>query len=46
MMAVARPDVIEQIGQTPLIELGSFSTENVKLYAKLQWCLQDVKNMK
>jgi hypothetical protein len=24
MTAVARPDVIEQIGQTPLIELGSF----------------------
>ena len=35
MMAVARPDV-KLIGQTPLIELGSFSTKNVKLYAKLQ----------
>jgi cysteine synthase B len=37
MTAVARPDVAEQIGQTPLVELKSFSTENVKLYAKLEW---------
>ncbi|HYX72811.1 MAG TPA: pyridoxal-phosphate dependent enzyme, partial [Nitrososphaera sp.] len=37
MTAVARPNVVEQIGQTPLVELGSFSTENVKLYAKLEW---------
>src|SRR5215212_6910746 len=37
MTAVARPDVAEQIGQTPLVELESFSTENVKLFAKLEW---------
>jgi S-sulfo-L-cysteine synthase (O-acetyl-L-serine-dependent) len=37
MTAVARPDVIERIGQTPLIELKSFSTKNVKFYAKLEW---------
>jgi S-sulfo-L-cysteine synthase (O-acetyl-L-serine-dependent) len=37
MTLVVRPDVVEQIGQTPLVELGSFSTENVKLYAKLEW---------
>jgi cysteine synthase B len=37
MTLVGRPDVVEQIGQTPLVELGSFSTENVKLYAKLEW---------
>src|ERR671921_807892 len=37
MTAVARPDVVQQIGQTPLVELRSFSTENVKLYAKLEW---------
>src|ERR687892_1926207 len=37
MTAVARPDVVEQIGHTPLIELRSFSTKNVKLYAKLEW---------
>jgi cysteine synthase B len=35
--ATATPDVVEQIGQTPLIELRSFSTKNVKLYAKLEW---------
>jgi S-sulfo-L-cysteine synthase (O-acetyl-L-serine-dependent) len=37
MTLVGRPDVVEQIGQTPLVELGSFSTENIKLYAKLEW---------
>jgi cysteine synthase B len=35
--AVARPDVVERIGQTPLVELKSFSTKNVKFYAKLEW---------
>src|SRR3712207_5595524 len=37
MTAVARPDIVEQIGQTPTIELRSFSTKSVKLYAKLEW---------
>ena len=37
MTAVASPDVVQRIGQTPLIELKSFSTKNVKLYAKLEW---------
>jgi S-sulfo-L-cysteine synthase (O-acetyl-L-serine-dependent) len=37
MTLVVRPDVVEQIGQTPLVELSSFSTENIKLYAKLEW---------
>ena len=37
MTAVASPDVVERIGQTPLVELKSFSTKNVKLYAKLEW---------
>jgi S-sulfo-L-cysteine synthase (O-acetyl-L-serine-dependent) len=37
MTLVGSPDVVEQIGQTPLVELNSFSTENVKLYAKLEW---------
>ncbi|HVX02957.1 MAG TPA: cysteine synthase family protein [Nitrososphaera sp.] len=35
--AVASPDVVQRIGQTPLVELKSFSTKNVKLYAKLEW---------
>jgi cysteine synthase B len=37
MTAVERAQVIEQIGQTPLVELRSFSTKDVKLYAKLEW---------
>ena len=37
MTAIAKPYVVEQIGHTPLVELRSFSTENVKLYAKLEW---------
>src|ERR687886_679203 len=37
MTAVARPDVVERIGHTPLVELRSLSTKNVKLYAKLEW---------
>lgn len=37
MTAVARPDVVERIGQTPLVELKSFSTENIKFFAKLEW---------
>jgi S-sulfo-L-cysteine synthase (O-acetyl-L-serine-dependent) len=34
---VANGDVVERIGKTPLIELKSFSTKNVKFYAKLEW---------
>ena len=37
MTTVARPEIIERIGQTPLVELSSFSTKNVKLFAKLEW---------
>jgi cysteine synthase B len=37
LTAVARPDVVERIGQTPLVELRSLSTKNIKLYAKLEW---------
>ncbi|HEV8405665.1 MAG TPA: cysteine synthase family protein [Nitrososphaera sp.] len=37
MIVVARPDVVERIGQTPLLELKSFSTKNVKFFAKLEW---------
>jgi cysteine synthase B len=35
--STTRHDVINRIGGTPLIELTSFSKENVKLYAKLEW---------
>jgi len=37
MTAVARPDIVGQIGNTPLVELNSFSTSSVKLFAKLEW---------
>jgi len=37
MTAVARPDVVERIGQTPLVELKSFSTKYVRFFAKLEW---------
>jgi S-sulfo-L-cysteine synthase (O-acetyl-L-serine-dependent) len=37
LTAVARPDVVERIGQTPMVELRSLSTKTVKLYAKLEW---------
>lgn len=29
--------IIERIGRTPLIELSHFSTQKIKLYAKLEW---------
>ena len=34
MTTVARPDIVGQIGNTPLVELNSFSTSSVKLFAK------------
>src|ERR687890_1914300 len=34
---ITRNRVIEKIGNTPLIELSSFSTESIKLFAKLEW---------
>jgi S-sulfo-L-cysteine synthase (O-acetyl-L-serine-dependent) len=37
MTTVARHDLIDHIGSTPLVELTSFSTKDVKLYAKLEW---------
>ncbi len=35
--SILRDGVIDHIGDTPLIELTSFSKGNVKLYAKLEW---------
>ncbi len=37
MTAIAGSDIVQQIGQTPVVELLSFSTENIKFYAKLEW---------
>ncbi|MCI0560986.1 MAG: cysteine synthase family protein [Nitrososphaera sp.] len=36
-IAVASRDIVDRIGQTPLVELKSFSTKGVKFYAKLEW---------
>src|ERR671927_1955606 len=35
--STTRHDVINRIGGTPIIELRSFSTKDVKLFAKLEW---------
>jgi cysteine synthase B len=35
--AVASRDLVKRIGQTPIVELKSFSTRNVNFYAKLEW---------
>jgi len=37
MTTIARPDILNQIGNTPLVELNSFSTSSVNLFAKLEW---------
>jgi S-sulfo-L-cysteine synthase (O-acetyl-L-serine-dependent) len=37
MTTIARPDIISQIGNTPLVELDSFATGRVKFFAKLEW---------
>lgn len=37
MTAVASPDVVQRIGQTPLVELKSFATKNIQFFAKLEW---------
>ncbi len=36
-ISFASRDVVERIGHTPLVELKSFSTKNVKFCAKLEW---------
>jgi S-sulfo-L-cysteine synthase (O-acetyl-L-serine-dependent) len=37
MENIARQDILKSVGNTPLIELSSFSTKNIKFYAKLEW---------
>src|ERR671923_2809973 len=37
MESIARQNILKSVRNTPLIELSSFSTENVKFYAKLEW---------
>lgn len=37
METLARHNIVERVGNTPLIELSSFSIKNIKFYAKLEW---------
>ncbi|MGA7368877.1 MAG: PLP-dependent cysteine synthase family protein [Nitrososphaeraceae archaeon] len=37
MATLAQAKAAERIGNTPLIELSSFSTKHIKFYAKLEW---------
>src|SRR5215216_5085116 len=37
MESIARQNILKSVGNTPLIELSSFSTKNIKFYAKLEW---------
>ena len=37
MTSIIGPEIIQRIGNTPLYELTSYSTENTKFYAKLEW---------
>lgn len=36
-MITLSPELLNKIGNTPLVMLNSFSTSNVKVYAKLEW---------
>lgn len=37
MTSIIGPEIIQHIGNTPLHELTSYSTKNIKFYAKLEW---------
>lgn len=37
MESIVRQNILRSVGNTPLIELSSFSTKNIKFYAKLEW---------
>jgi S-sulfo-L-cysteine synthase (O-acetyl-L-serine-dependent) len=37
MESISAQNIVERVGNTPLIELSSFSTKNIKFYAKLEW---------
>jgi cysteine synthase B len=37
MKSIIGPEIIQRIGNTPLHELSSYSNENIKFYAKLEW---------
>lgn len=37
MESISRQNILKSVGNTPLSELSSFSTKNIKFYAKLEW---------
>lgn len=37
-MKIMGSDIGRKIGNTPLVELSSFSTNNIKFYTKLEFC--------
>jgi cysteine synthase B len=37
MTSIIGPEIVQRIGNTPLIELSSYSSEKIKFYAKLEW---------
>jgi len=37
MTSTTRHDILQRIGGTPLVELPSYSTNNVRIFAKLEW---------
>jgi S-sulfo-L-cysteine synthase (O-acetyl-L-serine-dependent) len=37
MTSIIGPEITQRIGNTPLIELSSYSSEKIKFYAKLEW---------
>src|SRR5918994_3984689 len=37
MTSIIGPEILQRICNTPLYELTSYSTENIKFYAKLEW---------
>jgi len=37
MTSIAGPEILQRIGNTPLYELTSYSTQSIKFYAKLEW---------
>ena len=37
MTSIIGPEIVQRIGNTPLYELSSYSNQNIKFYAKLEW---------
>ena len=37
MTSIIGPEILQRIGNTPLYKLSSYSNENIKFYAKLEW---------